>query len=281
MTKEFLFSINSWIFGGASIEDMVKEAKKLDVAGLDISGEPDAIEVKRVKTALDKYGIKATCINGNFTEEARAFCHNDQHMRKLAVEYGKRCVNMAEELGAPIVLMVPSQVNGREYYNSKEADWELSVESLRSVALYAKEKGIMIALEAVNKYEVMLVRTLKDAIKMAKDIGLPNVGVTGDTFHMNIEEEKGVHNAIRNAEEWLIHIHIADNTREVPGRGCLNWREIFIALDDIGYNGAVSFEPLPGKLTIEEIFAGGLGMEDLSAQLKFSINYLKSVIKSV
>ena len=191
-------------------------------------------------------------------------------------------MDMAVELGAGNVLFVPSRVNGTTYYISKEADWNHSVESLREIAEYAKtKKDITIVLECVNKYEVTLVRTLKDGIRMAKEIGTGNVKIIGDTFHMSLEEEKGIHNAIREAGSWLAHLHLGDNTREVPGNGVMNWREILIALDDINYSGALSFEPLPHRLTVEEIFDGALDPKVLTQEIKSSTDYLKLIIKSI
>lgn len=280
--KKIMFSINSWIFGKTPIEEIARLAKQIGVDGLDISGEPDTTDIKRVKKALEAQGLIPFCINGNFTEETRALCHADAKIRKEAASYGKKCVDMAVELGSKKVLMVPSQVNKGDYFISKEEDWKHSVESLREVAQYAAEKGVTIILECVNKYEVTLVRTLKDGIRMAKDIGLPNVKIIGDTFHMNLEEESGIHNAIRHAgKEWIAHLHLGDNTREVPGKGCMNWREILMALIDIGYTEAVSFEPLPRRLTIEEIFAGVLDPADLANELKLSLGYLKSIEQAI
>ena len=280
--KDMLFSINSWIYGKADIEDIAKYAKKAGVDGLDISGEPDTTDLKKVKKALADNGLKAFCINGNFVEEDRVLCHSDAAMRAKAVEYGKKCVDMAVELGAPNVLFVPSKVNGTEFYDSKEADWKHSVESLRQIAEYAKtKKEITLVLECVNKYEVMLVRTLKDGIRMAEEIGLDNVKIIGDTFHMNLEEDRGIHNAIREAGSWLAHFHMGDNTREVPGLGTMDWREILIALDDINYSGALSFEPLPHRLTVEEIFDGALDPNTLTEEIKFSADYLKLLMKSI
>ena len=280
--KEMLFSINSWIFGKTPIEEIAIRAKQIGVDGLDISGEPDTIDIKAVKKALKKNGLIAFCVNGNYIDESRVFCHSDKAIRQKAIEYGKKCVDIASELESKKFLIVPSQVNGNNYYISKQEDWKRSVESIYHVAEYALDKGITIVLECVNKYEVTLVRTLEDGIKMATQTGLDNVKIIGDTFHMSLEEEIGIHNAIRRAgSEWLVHMHLGDNTREVPGMGCMNWRELLIALDDIEYIGALSFEPLPHRLTVDEIFAGALTHSELSKELAFSLNYLKLIMQTI
>ncbi len=278
-----LFSINSWIFGNARFEDIARRARQIGVDGLDISGEPDQVDIDEVKAALTKYGLVPVAINGNFLDESRTFCHSDPSCRASAVAYGKKCVDMAVKVGTKKVLIVPSQVFRTTYFEAADQDWMNAVDSLRQVADYAAQNGnVTIMLECVNKYEVTLVRTLQDGIRMAQDVGRDNVKLVGDTFHMHIEEENGIHNALRQAgKAWLAHLHVGDNTREVPGRGCMNWREIFIALNDIGYEEAISFEPLPHRMTPEEIFSGKLDPDELDRELGFSLNYLKSIMYAV
>lgn len=279
--KKRLFSINSWIFGNASIDEIAKRAKEIGVDGVDISGEPDTTDLGKVKAALTNYNLVPFCINGNFTNEKRILCHSNSAFRETAVEYGKQCVDMAAALGSKKVLIVPSKVMGSTFYVSKTEDWRHSVEGLKKIAEYAKPKDITIIIECVNAYEVTLVRTLRDGIRMAKETGFDNVKIIGDTFHMQLEEQLGIPHAIREAGDWLQHVHIGDNTREVPGRGCMNWRDFLLALNEINYTGAVSFEPLPRKMTIDQLFAGELPIEELARELKQSLNYLQHILQTL
>ena len=281
--RELSVSINSWIFGACPLAEIAQRAKNIGVDGVDISGEPDTVDAKAARRELKAQGLRAFAINGNFTREDRAFCHRDAAHRKSAVEYGKRCVDMALELDTAKVLLVPSQVFRPAPFVSKETDWKNSVEGLRQVADYAAAQGnLTIMLECANKYEVSLVRTLEEGIRMAVDIGRDNVRLVGDTYHMHLEEQEGVHNAIRAAGPgWLAHLHLGDSTREVPGRGSINWREVFIALRDVGYDGAISFEPLPHKLTPDEMAAGVLRPEELDGELAVSLRYLRAVMAAV
>lgn len=280
--KDMLFSVNSWIYGKAPIETIAKSAKAIGVDGIDVSGEPDELDAVRVKKALDEYGLRAFCINGHYLRDDRAFNHSDASMRQKAVEYGKKCVDLAVAVGAPKVLIVPSQVNRGSFYASKETDWQNSVSAVREVAEYANQFNITIVLECVNKYEIAMVRTLQDGIQMARDTGCDNVKIIADTFHMQLEEQNGIQGALRQAGgEWIGHLHIADNTRDVPGKGCFDWREILMALSDIGYTEAISFEELPRGLSLDDIFAGVLTVEELTNELGFSLRYLKMIMKTI
>lgn len=279
--KQLSYSINSWIFGNAPIDQIAACAKEIGADGIDVSGEPDELDAKMVKSALDRAGLKAFCINGNYLREDRALNHSDPDIRAGAVEYGKSLVDMAQTAGAPKVLLVPSTVNRGTFYESAEADWARAVESVREIAVYAGDRGIEIVLECVNKYEVRMVHTLEDGIRMAEGTGCVNVKIIADTFHMQLEEPLGIHNSLRHAGHMLGHLHVADNTRDVPGKGTFNWREILIALNDIGYKGAVSFEELPRGLGPADIFAGALTPGELVQELGFSLRYLKALEQTI
>jgi sugar phosphate isomerase/epimerase len=63
----------------------------------------------------------------------------------------------------------------------------------------------------------------------------------GDVFHMNIEEaELGA--SLERAGDALGYVHLADSQRLEPGRGHLDFRPVFAALDRIGYRGYASLE---------------------------------------
>jgi sugar phosphate isomerase/epimerase len=58
---------------------------------------------------------------------------------------------------------------------------------------------------------------------------------------MNIEECNFIE-PLRLAGDLLGMVHIADNNRSQPGRGCMDYRPGFAALKEIGYSGFVSIE---------------------------------------
>jgi D-psicose/D-tagatose/L-ribulose 3-epimerase len=62
-----------------------------------------------------------------------------------------------------------------------------------------------------------------------------------DTFHANIEE-KSIPDAYRKAAKYLKHVHTCENDRGAPGSGHVEWREVFAALREIGYDGWLTIE---------------------------------------
>jgi len=70
---------------------------------------------------------------------------------------------------------------------------------------------------------------------------MENVGVHLDTYHMNIEE-KSFPEAVRQAGSKLMHIHLCENDRGIPGTGLVDWEGLFRALGELNYQGYAALE---------------------------------------
>lgn len=117
-----------------------------------------------------------------------------------------------------------------------------SVDSMRQVMKVAEKEGVTVCCEAVNRFESPLLNTAKEAIEYADAVSSKNIGIHLDTYHMNIEEDN-IPDAIKLVGKRLRHFHTGDNNRNIPGRGHINFDEIFKTLKEIGYNKDIVSEP--------------------------------------
>lgn len=128
-------------------------------------------------------------------------------------------------------------------FDTKKPYWDQSVKSMKEIIRVAEECGVTYCVEAVNRFETCLINTAKEALAYVDEIDSKNIGVLLDTYHMNIEEDS-IGDAIRLVgAEKLKSFHTGDNNRRAPGRGHINWDEVFSALADIGYTGRIVSEP--------------------------------------
>jgi len=282
LNKRIKMYVNSWIFGDEKIENIMERAKEIGFDGIELVGEPSIIDVEYVKKLIKIYQLDIISICGMFPGPAendlRALSHNIKEEREKAIKYVIDCIDMAKAVNARSVLVVPSLVGNPVYFESKEKDWERAVESLKIVAEYAEKQQIYLTIEPINRYEVGLVNSIDDAIKMAKEVNNKFVRIMGDTFHMQIEENESIDNTIRRAGNyWLQHLHVADNTREAPGKGTMPWERIIKALYEIDYEGGISFEPLPKGKAPYEARQKKIARDKLDTELKFGLKYLRNV----
>ena len=62
-----------------------------------------------------------------------------------------------------------------------------------------------------------------------------------DTFHANIEEADPIDAYTKHVKN-IVHIHISENDRGVPGRGNIPWAETFAAIRKSGYDDWLTIE---------------------------------------
>lgn len=122
-----------------------------------------------------------------------------------------------------------------------ETEKNTIVEVWSSVADYAKEKGVNIALEPINRYESYVCNTAENVLELIEKTGKDNLFLHLDTFHMNIEENN-FRDPILLANQKLKHIHVTESHRGMLGEGTVNWNQFFNALKEINFEGNLVLE---------------------------------------
>lgn len=133
-----------------------------------------------------------------------------------------------------------------------------AVEVLARVCDRAAESNITIGLEVVNRYETNVLNTAAQAVEMCRRIGVPNVKVHLDTYHMHIEEAD-IGRAITQTGDDLGYFHIGESHRGYLGSGSIDFDAVFRGLAAIGYEGPVTFESFSSTVTGQPL-SGILGI---------------------
>jgi D-psicose/D-tagatose/L-ribulose 3-epimerase len=148
----------------------------------------------------------------------------------------------------------------------------------------AEDNDVLFCVEVVNRFEQFMMNTAEEGVAFAERVGSPNCKILLDTFHMNIEEDS-FRESILHAGEWLGHFHLGECNRRPPGEGRLPWPEIFGALHEINYQGAVVMEPflLPGGDVGRDIsvFRDLLGDGDLDEKATGSVKFVRAEQKKI
>lgn len=236
-------SVTQWIFGREPLDATAERLAALGYDGIELSGEPDAISAARVRAIVEPLGLAVTSICGIYTPE-RDLSHPDGSVRRAAVDYVRRCAELGAELGAGVVIVVPTAVGRTAPVESADAEWQWAVESIAEAAAALPADGPRLALEALNRYETYLVNSLGRAEELRRAVASPRVELMADLFHMNIEEDDVV-DAVRTHAEHVVHVHLADSNRREPGRGHTDFAGVLRALDESGYDGVLTMEFLP------------------------------------
>lgn len=121
---------------------------------------------------------------------------------------------------------------------STQGDKEAVLDSLRQLDETAKECGIYIYLEPLNRYQDHMLNTIADAAAIIDEGRFEMVKVTADFYHMAIEEDD-ISESLEKYAKYIGHVHIAENHRYQPGTGSIDFKRHIETLKKIGYQGAL------------------------------------------
>ena len=186
--------------------------------------------------------LNLNLVGGGSIPSNKMLLSEDPAERQEAVNYMKSLIDTVYAIGSNYYSGLISAPSG--YFTGAgptEKELEYSAQGLKSAAKYAQDFDIKLCIEPVNRYESYVINTIDSALDLIANISEPNVGLLIDTYHMNIEE-KTFRDPILKAGKKIFLVHVNENDRGTPGKGHLNWDEIFMALKDARYNNIVTIE---------------------------------------
>ncbi|MFB0518735.1 MAG: TIM barrel protein [Acidobacteriota bacterium] len=223
----------------------MEKVYKLGYEGVELALLDDSqIDIEEVRALCQKYQLEIPMISSGQVYAQGHICltSSDKGIRNQAIARMKGLIDIAEQLGSMVNIgRVRGPIEDGEPYGSSE---QCFIDSLEMLALYAEPKGVQIALEPVNRYELNFINTLEQAQQIILKTGRPNIKIMPDTFHMNIEE-RCIEASLVAHKDLIAYIHFAESNRWAPGTGHLNFPNIINALKAIGYEGYVTVEILP------------------------------------
>ena len=257
---ELAFSTNAYT--RHALPDAVERIADHGYAGVEILGDephayfPDFGEDDRdaLSNTLDDTGIEVSNINANtatgYYDDAPpssffdpSVVTADDEGRAWRIDYTKRAIDLADEVGAPAVCLA----TGRPLPgNPPEQAYEYLLDSLGTICEYAAERDVEVGIE----YEPeLLVECTDEVLGLIEDVGHDALGVNLDVGHAAVYGEDPAE-AVRRCAGHITGVHIEDivggvrgkHYHRIPGEGDLDFRAIFDALDDIEYDGFATLE---------------------------------------
>lgn len=244
-------------------EKLLKDIKSAGYDGVEIPVfDGDAEHYADLSNMLADIGLDCTAVTAMGDPGMNLIGNEDA--RRKGIDHMRSVLDRTQALGASLICGPLHSTLGHfsgEGPSAEEIEHAITVQ--REIGDLAAERGITIALEALNRFECYLVNTMDGLAALIHQIGHPNIRGMYDTFHANIEEADPIGALTRNIDV-VAHIHISENDRGVPGRGNIPWAETYAAIRESGYDG---------WLTIE---AFGRGLPDLAAATKVWRDFAES-----
>lgn len=218
-------------YGFASVEISLRQVGDLDILWLEK-------RLSELGLVVSAFATGRVCL-----EDSLCLSDTNPVVRKQLFERFFGFIQLAAHFKASLIIGgVRGKLSGNDHQQSEQ--YNTAVDTLRQCAVIAGNQGVYLLIEPINRYETNFINSALDAIVLIDAIGHPSVKLLLDTFHMNIEEVDPCV-TIRNTSKHLGYVHFADNNRQAPGRGHINFPAILEALAGIGYQGFITAEILP------------------------------------
>ena len=204
----------------------------------------DEVSPAELRAWIGETGMQVSSISTGQLFAARKLCFTspDLGIRRQTVLEFNRLIDLAADFGQMVNI---GRVRGSIHpgQTAKQAQTLFS-EALIDLSGYAEKRGVTLVIEPVNRYEINYINTLDEGSALLDELNHHALGLMPDVFHMNIEDDQLGESLIRNARH-IRYVHLADSNRHAPGDGHLDFKEVFAALQTIGYDGWITAEILP------------------------------------
>ena len=243
---------------------LLEDIKATGYDGVEIpvfQGTPD--DYRKLGVLLDRIGLERTAVSA-MGDPSMDLVAADPGSRNRGIAHMRWAIDCTAALGADRLSGPLHSTLGRfSGTGPTPQERKRSVASQRAIGDHAAKNGVTIGLEALNRFECYLLNTMADLSAHVDEIGHANIKAMYDTFHANIEEANPVDAFVRHVSN-IVHVHISENDRGVPGRGHIRWKKTFAAIRQSGYDG---------WLTIESF---GRGLKDLAAATRVWRDFAES-----
>ena len=182
---------------------------------------------------------------------------NNPDVRRRTGEYLADLARAAADLGGDIlVLGSPLQRNIPKGHTRQQAD-DFALDTLGHCLSALDAAKVFLCLEPLTPAETDYMNTAADAVTLIDRLGHPNVKLHLDVKAMAAESAPRA-DVIRANAAHTKHFHANDTNLRGPGTGETDFRPIFAALNETGYDGWVSVEvfdytPDPDTIARESI----------------------------
>jgi len=228
---------------GKTFSEKLYNMEQYGFEGVEVWGIDLPQKLVEVKSALSTSKVKFSTICAGYEGDLLG---PDRNARETAIEGVKERLKICSDLGGIGVITVPTFGGPKipDLYpwcpGVEEIEKRILIEECTILGEYADDVGTYVILEPLNRYETHFINRLQQAVEICKAVGKEHLKIMADFFHMNIEEED-ISSSLEEAADYIVHIHLADSNRLLPGYGHIDFESLKV-LKNVGYRNFMALE---------------------------------------
>lgn len=227
------------------IEEIMDKCKTIGYDGIELQlRNPQVIDPEQIIQLCKKYSMNITAIATGLEYSLNGLSMIDDDPAKRDEMRNRlfRDVELAEKFDCPVIIgcvrgNIPSDRDPAPYVARFRTE-------MLTLSEKAKQHGVTIVLEAINFYVNNYLNSIRETCDFIDSLEVDNVKLHIDTHHMVIQECDMLA-AVRYAGERIGYVHFAENNRQYPGPGSIDYWGIMQILREVGYNGYIVMEIVP------------------------------------
>ena len=228
--------------------------KSINFDGIELALlEPEKIDTKKINEIIDSFSLEISALGtgSTYLRFGYSFGHQDQNIRRKAIERIDKYVNFAQDTRSKVIIGL---IRGRYNQENTSKSEKLNIKSsLKECCRLAEDKGVELVFEPINSFEIDSYNTIAESVELIKEIGSENLKLLVDTFHTNLEEDPGfIWDDLKEIAHLVTHLHLSDCTRRAPGSGHFDFKTFLRIFQESGFKGFASVETIM-KPSFEEV----------------------------
>ncbi|MAI72757.1 MAG: D-tagatose 3-epimerase [Rhodopirellula sp.] len=244
------YAICNETFGDWPLDRALAYAQEVGYTGWEVApfmltddiGSFSAIKRDAYRQQVERAGFEITGLHWLLAKtEGLHLTTVDGEVRKRTVDYICDLARLCHDLGGKVMVLGSPQQRNVPEGQSMESAMENAADVIRAAVPILDELDVQIALEPLGHEEGNFLLTAAKARELQGMIDSEQVKLHLDVKAMS-DEERPIHQLIRDNADAMIHFHANDPNRQGPGMGNVDFVPIFQALQDIGYAEWVSVE---------------------------------------
>lgn len=236
------------MLGDGPLAEKFELARAAGFDGVDVRGDQVGERTGEITELIERTGMDVPTVYGRLggpllaatVAERAATVQTIKDRLTAAAAVGARWLIVVPIFGAPAIAEPPDgSVEGVEL--------TLLTALLGELEPCAREAGVQILLEPLNRSETHLLCSPAATASLTRPFASPWIATMADTYHMDLEGQDAVAE-VRGAGDQLRLVHLSDRDRTLPGEGGIDFAPLLSYLAQAEYDGYLGFEcrgPLP------------------------------------
>ncbi|MDH5664275.1 MAG: sugar phosphate isomerase/epimerase [Candidatus Bathyarchaeota archaeon] len=181
-------------------------------------------------------------------------------LRRTILKRLEKSIYYAGQLDCRLWLFHPGLQTGVSHFHPGR-DWQLNLDSVRTLLKIARKEGVEIAIENVPEPYPFVMKNVQDFSRFYNELD-DDMGMVLDVAHANLNQQ--IQDFIRQLPEKIVHVHVSDNDGAHDlhlgiGYGTIDWETVAREIKKAEYSSVIMLESIEhveeSLQTLRKLFA--------------------------